>query len=150
MRTKSNVVAEISVSYKPAIANKPIILTALDAYNVLLQFFSENTLQLQEQFVALYLNRANRVLGCYKLSTGGITGTVADTRLILGTALKVAATGVILGHNHPSANLKPSLQDEQLTRKIKQAAELMDIKLLDHLIIGIDNNYLSMADQGLI
>jgi DNA repair protein RadC len=98
----------------------------------------------------MFMNRANRVIGINKLSFGGITGTVADIRLILGIALKTASTGIILSHNHPSGNLKPSFQDEQLTQKIKQAAELMDIKLLDHLIIGTNNEYISMADDGFI
>ncbi len=150
MRTKSNLVAEISVSYKPAIANKPIISSALDAYNVLLQFFSENTMQLQEQFVAMYLNRSNRVLGCYRLSTGGITGTVADLRLILGTALKTAATAIIIGHNHPSGNLVPSQADKNLSIKILEASKLMDIILYDHIILCTDGKYLSFADEGLI
>jgi len=150
MITKSNTVAEISISYKPAIANKPIIGSALDAYNVLLQFFSEDTIQLQEQFVAMYLNRSNRVLGCYKLSTGGITGTVADLRLILGTALKTAATGIIIGHNHPSGNLVPSQADIQLTKKILDASKVMDISLYDHLIVCAAGKYMSFADEGLI
>ena len=150
MRTKSNIVAEISVSYKPAIANKPVISSALDAYNVLLEFFSENTIQLQEQFVAMYLNRSNRVLGCYRLSTGGITGTVADLRLILGTALKTAATAIIIGHNHPSGNLLPSQADKTLSIKILEASKLMDIILYDHIILCTDGKYLSFADEGLI
>ena len=150
MITKSITVAEISISYKPAIANKPIITTAIDAYNVLLQFFSEDTIQLQEQFVAMYLNRSNRVLGCYKLSNGGITGTVADLRLILGTALKTAATGIIIGHNHPSGNLVPSQVDIQLTKKILEASKMMDIILYDHLILCTDGKYMSFADEGLI
>ena len=150
MRTKSNIVAEISVSYKPAIANKPVISSALDAYNVLLEFFSENTIQLQEQFVAMYLNRSNRVLGCYRLSTGGITGTVADLRLILGTALKTAATAIIIGHNHPSGNLLPSQADKTLSINILEASKLMDIILYDHIILCTDGKYLSFADEGLI
>ena len=150
MITKSTTVAEISISYKPAIANKPIITSALDAYNVLLQFFSEDTIQLQEQFVAMYLNRTNRVLGCYNLSKGGITGTVADLRLILGTALKTAATGIIIGHNHPSGNLVPSQADIQLTKKLLEASKVMDITLYDHIILCTDGKYLSLADEGLI
>lgn len=143
-------VAEITVSYKPAIARNPSILSSLDAYREVKEFFDNDTIALQEQFVVMYLNRNNRVIGVYKLSQGGITGTVADIRLILGTALKVAATGIILAHNHPSNNLKPSKQDEGITQKIKQSGELMDISLLDHLIIGADGNHLSMADDGFI
>ena len=89
-------------------------------------------------------------MGCYKLSNGGITGTVADLRLILGTALKTAATGIIIGHNHPSGNLVPSQADIQLTKKILEASKVMDICLYDHLIICVDGKYLSLADEGLI
>ncbi|MDE3145722.1 MAG: JAB domain-containing protein [Bacteroidota bacterium] len=143
-------VAEITVSYRPAISHKPIIKSSLDSFTELKPFFEESTLYLQEQFVVMYLNRCNRVLGVYKLSQGGISGTVADIRLILGTALKVAATGIILCHSHPSGNLQPSYQDATLTKKIRPASDLMDIKLLDHIIVGNENNYLSMADEGLL
>lgn len=143
-------VAEIEISYRPAISNKPIITTSLDAYTVLKDFISQNTISLQEHFIVMFLNRANRVLGVYKLSNGGITGTVADPRLILGIALKIAATSVILAHNHPSGNLKPSSADEQLTKKIKTAASFMDILVTDHIILSANGEYYSFADEGLI
>ena len=143
-------IAEIEVSYHPAISNKPVITTSSDVFNGLIEFFSPETISLQEQFVVMYINRANRVLGVYKLSQGGITGTVADTRLILGTALKVAATGIILAHNHPSGNLRPSYQDEELTKRINEACKLLDSKLMDHLIISPEREFYSMAEEGLI
>lgn len=142
--------AEIEVSYRPAISNKPIITSSLDAYSVLKEFISQNTISLQEHFIVMYLNRANRVLGVYKLSNGGITGTVADPRLILGIALKIAATGIILAHNHPSGNLKPSNADVELTKKIKTASSFMDILVSDHLILSANNEFYSFADEGLI
>ncbi|MFZ4672430.1 MAG: JAB domain-containing protein [Flavobacterium sp.] len=143
-------VSEIEVSYRPAISNKPIITSSLDAYTVLKDFISLNTIALQEHFVVMYLNRANRVLGVYKLSNGGITGTVADPRLILGIALKIAATGIILAHNHPSGNLKASSADLELTKKIKTAASFMDIMVTDHIILSVNCEYFSFADEGLI
>lgn len=144
-------VAEITVSYRPAISRKPIISSSLDAYTELKDFFPEELLQLQEMFVVMYLNRANRVIGIYRLSTGGLTGTVADTRLILGTALKVAATAIILAHNHPSGNLRPSRADELLTAKIKEACKYMDINLSDHIIVSANTGeYFSFADEGLL
>jgi DNA repair protein RadC len=146
----SQKVAEIEVSYRPAISNKPIITSSLDAYNVIKEFIPASTIALQEQFVCMYLNRANRVIGVYNLSMGGITGTVADTRLVLGIALKVAATGIILAHNHPSGNLKPSSADEALTEKIKTAASFMDILVSDHLILSANGEYYSFADEGLL
>ena len=143
-------VAEIQISYTPAIANKPEIKSALDAYHVIKEFFPEEQISLCEMFVVAYLNRCNRVLGVYVASKGGITGTVADIRLILGTALKVAATGIILAHNHPSGNLTPSKADKDLTYKIKEAAQYLDIQVLDHLILAWENEYYSFADEGVI
>ena len=99
----------------------------------------------------MYLNRANRVLGIYPMSSGGITGTVVDIRLILSIALTTATTSIILAHNHPSGNMKTSKTDLELTNRIKEGAKLMDIKLLDHLIISpVDREYFSFADNGLI
>jgi DNA repair protein RadC len=97
----------------------------------------------------LYLNRANRVIGSYQLSKGGITGTIVDVRLILSVALKTLATGLILARNHPSGNLKPSKADIQLTKKVKQAAKLMDIEELDHMILS-SNEYFSFTDDGVM
>ena len=143
-------VAEIQVSYRPAISNKPVIKSTFDAYIVLNEFFPEDKIALQEMFVVAYLNRSSRVIGVYELSTGGITGTVADVRLILGTALKVAATSLIIAHNHPSASLVPSRQDIDLTLKVKEAARFLDLTVMDHLIITWENRYYSMADEGII
>ena len=144
-------VAEISVSYRPAIANKPFIVSSLDAYVLFKPFFPESTIHLQEQFMVMYLNRANRVLGIYPMSIGGINGTVVDIRLILSIALTTAATSIILAHNHPSGNMKSSKADVELTTRIKEGAKIMDIKLFDHLIISpVDGVYSSFADEGLI
>jgi DNA repair protein RadC len=102
-----------------------------------------------ELFVAVFLNQSNKML-CHKIiSSGGITGTVADPRIILKTALEEGATSIILCHNHPSGNLKPSIADEQLTQKLKQAAALMDIKVLDHIIVSSEG-YFSFADAGIL
>ena len=144
-------VSEIEVSYRPAIGRKPIISSALDAYVELKSFFEDDTIALQEQFVVMYLNTSNRILGIYPLSKGGISGTVAEVRLILSVALKVAATGVILSHNHPSGNLSPSSADKELTKKIGDACRFMDFKLLDHIIITpYEGQYFSFADEGIL
>lgn len=150
MKPLTQNVAEISVVYQPTQRLKPTISSSKDAFTELSYWFPSETISLQERFVVAYLNRSNVLLGVYHLSSGGITGTVADTRLILATALKVAACGLILAHNHPSSNLKPSKQDEALTCKIKQAASYMDIQLVDHLIISPDQCFFSFADQGLL
>jgi DNA repair protein RadC len=140
---------EITVKYKPIKRTKQIINTSNDAYNILMQFFSEDTIQLQEQFVVLYLNKGNKVIGGYKVSSGGISSTTVDVRIVLSVALKILATGIILAHNHPSGNTKPSIADQELTKRMKAASDLMDISLLDHLIIT-DEAYLSFADEGLL
>jgi DNA repair protein RadC len=102
-----------------------------------------------EQFKVLFLNRANKVLCLYNLSSGGITGTVADPRLIYSAALKVNALSLILCHNHPSGSLKPSDADKQLTQKIKNAGSYFDMKVFDHLIITSEA-YFSFNDEGLL
>ncbi|HEX2969506.1 MAG TPA: DNA repair protein RadC [Bacteroidales bacterium] len=102
-----------------------------------------------EEFWILFLNRSNKVIGRMKLSQGGVSGTVTDVRMIMKRAIEYLASGIIVCHNHPSGNLNPSDSDTTITRKIKDAGNLMDIQLLDHLIIT-DKNYYSFADNGLI
>ncbi|MDO7170762.1 RadC family protein [Mariniflexile sp. AS56] len=102
-----------------------------------------------EEFWIVYLNNSNKVIQKNQLSKGGITGTLVDVRLVLKNALEVGATGLILSHNHPSGTLKPSEADKQITKKLKTAAESLDIKVLDHVIIT-ENAYFSFADEGLI
>jgi DNA repair protein RadC len=133
---KQNQITEISNSYTPSRCKKEKIQSTQEAYCVLKEFFAEGTIALQEQFVVMYLNANHNVLGIHVASKGGITGTIADIRLILGIALKTASTAIIVAHNHPSGNLHPSKSDEELTKKLKHAATLLDINLLDHLIIS--------------
>jgi DNA repair protein RadC len=104
---------------------------------------------LHEEFWILFLNRSNRVISRMKLSQGGISGTVTDVRLVMKKAVECLASGIIVCHNHPSGNLNPSESDSKITQKIKEAGNLMDIQLLDHLIIS-DKDYYSFADNGLI
>lgn len=102
-----------------------------------------------EEFWVIFTNRRNAVIKTECISRGGISGTVVDVRLILKPAIELLASGIILAHNHPSGNLKPSREDILLTKKVKEAAKLLDIVLQDHIIIG-DSNYLSLMDEGLI
>lgn len=102
-----------------------------------------------ESFVVVYLNRANVIIRQEVISEGGITGTVADPRIILKKALDYHAVSIILCHNHPSGNLKPSKADEQLTNKIKNAAAFLDIQVMDHIIVS-EEGYYSFADEGLM
>lgn len=143
--------SEIKVSYHPIVSarERPKLSTSMDCYNYFLGIFDKETINLKEECAALFLNRANRILGCYRVSSGGITGTVVDIRIILAIALKCCACGIMLAHNHPSGELNPSRQDIELTTRLKEAARLMDISLLDHLIVTSEDYY-SFADNGLL
>ena len=106
-------------------------------------------IDIYESFFAVYLNQSNNTIGWYKVSQGGITGTVADPRLILKKALDILATGIVICHNHPSGTLKPSLADEQITKKLKDGCSYFDIRLLDHIILTEDGYY-SFMDEGIL
>jgi DNA repair protein RadC len=139
--------SEISVSYHPKKMAKTQISSAQSAYDVLKELFDPGLIQLREEFIILLLNRANYVIGWHRISTGGISGTVVDPKLIFGIALKTAASSIILSHNHPSGNLKPSQSDRTLTEKIKKGCTLLDLMILDHIIITSEK-YLSFSDEG--
>ncbi len=144
-------VAEVELIYKNKVkaSERPLIKSSKDCYETLLIVWDENKMQFQEEFKVLLLNIANRVIGVYQASAGGLTSTVADPRLILATALKSLATSIIIAHNHPSGSLKPSRADEEITNKIKEAAKYHDIKVLDHIIVTAEGYY-SFSDEGLL
>lgn len=155
MKTKEpqnwNMVSEIELVYKSKVkaSERPLIKSAAFAYQLLLSQWEETTLELAEQSKVLLMSKANRVMGIYRISTGGISGTVVDPRLLFTAALKANASAIILAHNHPSGNLQPSEQDLAITNKIRQAGQLLDITLLDHLIITSEG-FFSFAEEGLI
>jgi len=123
---------------------KPKITTSKDVYEELFPLISDLA---HEEFWILLLNRANKIIDKYRISQGGTAGTVIDIKIILKRAVEKLASSIILCHNHPSGNLSPSKADINITRKLKESAELMDIKLLDHIIIA-DNSYFSFIDEG--
>lgn len=125
---------------------KPKIVTSADAFNLLSGKLSDLR---HEEFWIILLNRAHTLITAQCISKGGVSSTVVDARLILKPAIEHLASGIILGHNHPSGQLKPSEQDITITKKLKESARLMDISILDHIIIG-DQKYLSFADEGLL
>ncbi|MBC8769677.1 JAB domain-containing protein [Arenibacter sp. BSSL-BM3] len=145
-------VNEIQISYKEQIRSPfwHVIGCSQDAANILYNQWNKNTIGIQECFKVVLLNNSNKVKGIYKLSQGGITGTLVDLRILFAVALKSLSVAIILVHNHPSGKLKASEADVLLTRKIKNAAEFLDIKVLDHLIIAPDGGYFSFSDHGLI
>ena len=142
--------AEIEVSYRTTVkaSERRKITNSKDSESVFREIWSDS-MELKEEFYILLLNRANKILGWYKVSEGGMSGTVVDPKLIFSTALKGLASSIILSHNHPSGNLKPSEQDITLTKRLKQAGELLEIPVLDHLILS-NEGYYSFADEGIM
>jgi DNA repair protein RadC len=146
-----NIVAEVELVYKNKVkpSERPMVKSSKEGYELLLQTWDENKIEFVEQFKVVLMNRAQRVLGIYELSTGGVAGTVADPKLVFTAALKANACNIILSHNHPSGNLKPSRADEELTKKIREAGTYLDVKVLDHIIVTSEGYY-SFADEGLL
>jgi len=149
MKDKVN---EIQISYKervPASFWKKIS-SSQDASELLYEHWNKNTIEVQESFKVVLLNNSNKVKGIYQLSQGGITGTMIDLRILFAVILKTLSVAIILTHNHPSGKLTPSEADKRITQKIKNAAALFDINVLDHLIIVPNGDYYSFADNSML
>lgn len=143
-----NKISEIELHYKSNGEEEIKITSSLSAYELFLEYWDKNTIELQEEFKVLLLSRSNTVLGIYNLSKGGIAGTVVDVKLLFAVAIKSKASGFILAHNHPSGNLKPSINDINLTKKIREASKYLDIELIDHIIVS-NKSYCSFIDLKL-
>ncbi|WP_448104632.1 JAB domain-containing protein [Pedobacter panaciterrae] len=144
-------VAEVEISYKPnyKASERPKISSSKEAYELLIAHWSLGRIEFLEEFKIILLNRRNRVLGMVDISIGGVSGTLADPKVIFAVALKSGTSGIVLCHNHPTSELDPSREDITLTEKLKQGAKLLDLLILDHLIISKEGYY-SFADEGLI
>ena len=142
-------IAEIKISYSHKIRPKDQlkITASKDAYDYIRNIWPD--IDYRESFAVLLMSRGNKILGINWISSGGISGTLVDVRLIFQSALKANAVAIILIHNHPSGTLEPSKQDLNITSKIKQGGMILDIDVLDHLIITSDS-YVSLADEGLL
>lgn len=142
------ILQEIELTYK---VTQPVVSSRLQTpaaiYDLLFSQWNQDTISLFEEFKVLYLNRSNLLLGICTHSKGGISGTVVDNRLIMATALKCAASGIILAHNHPSGRLKPSAEDIQITQKLKACCQMFDISLVDHIIVAKKGFY-SFREEG--
>ena len=152
MKTDYSKVSEVKLTYSTKVkASERVSITSPDdLYKFLVDFvFDPETIELRESFKIILLNRANKVLGISSLFEGGISGTVADVRMIMQTALLSNASSIIVAHNHPSGQLKTSNADRQITRKIKEAGVFLDITLLDHFIVTTDGYY-SFANEGIL
>ena len=142
--------AEIQVSYRTTVkaSERKKIINSKDTESILREIWSDG-MELKEECYILLLNRASKLLGWYKVSEGGISGTIVDPKLIFSIALKGLACSIVLAHNHPSGNLRPSEQDINLTKRLKQAGEVLEISVLDHVILSTEGYY-SFADEGMI
>jgi len=140
--------AEIKITYrnKQKFSDMQRVNSSKDAVDVLRSVWSDQ-IEYREEFAVICLNRANRVLGYSFISSGGLAGTVVDAKVVFQIALKSNASSIILAHNHPSGNKQPSDPDINLTKKMKQAGELLDLPVLDHVILTSETYY-SLADEG--
>ena len=145
----NSTLAEIEISYRPKfkMSELPKVVTSGDAYHCLKDVIPQ--MDYREYFYILCLNRNNLVLGYCQISVGGLSGTIADPKIIMQTALKANACSIILAHNHPSGNLTPSEADKQITMKLRDAGKFLDIPVLDHVILTSES-YFSFADEGLM
>jgi len=143
-----NVLNEITLNYHPKKKDSLVKITSSATAHKYFESVWPDDRGLRERFYILLLNNANRVLGHVEISAGEMTGTVVDIRMVFATALKGLATCLILAHNHPSGNLKPSQADLNLTQKIKEAGKILDIQLLDHVILDAEEHYISLNDDG--
>ncbi len=149
MRTQIN---EIKISYKDYITSDKWvkIKSSQSAATFIYEHWDKNTIEVHESFKVLLLNNGNKAKGIFEVSKGSITGTLVDVRVLLAVAIKSLSVGMILTHNHPSGTLRPSASDKEITKKIKDAATLLDIKVLDHIIIAPNADYFSFADEGIL
>ena len=143
-------ISEIEINYKPLqkVSELTKVTNSKDSVDFFRQIWSER-MQYIEEFYVLLLNRANKIIGYSKISEGGTSGTVADPKMIFQAALKTNAHAIILCHNHPSGNTKPSDTDIALTKRVKQAGAVMEISVLDHVILTYES-YFSFADEGMM
>jgi len=125
------------------------VRTSNDAATFFRTIFNQDTILWTEESAMICLNRANEVIGYFKVSSGGTASTIMDAKVIFTQALQAGAHSIILAHNHPSGNINPSELDINLTKRLVKGADLLDMRVLDHLILT-DKGYLSMADEGLM
>jgi len=145
-------VNEIQISYREKLRTlkSPSITNSKEVAQLLFNNWDADTIGLHETFMIVLLNRSNKVKGIYPLSHGGITGTLVDMRILFAIVLETLSVGIVLAHNHPSGQLLASEMDKQLTQKIQRAAQLFDVKVLDHIILAPEGTYYSFADNGLM
>jgi DNA repair protein RadC len=152
MKVQQTNISEVRLVYKTKVkaSDRLQVKCSKDAFDIFMENWDPDSIEHIEEFKILLMNRSNSVLGIFPVSKGGISGAVTDVRLIYQAAIKANASGIIVCHNHTSGNLNPSESDTKITQKIKEAGNLMDIQLLDHIILTMDGEYYSFADQGIL
>lgn len=140
-------VGEVELAYNPKLSKRSRLQTSIDCNQFFLSKFKEGAIQHHEEFKVAFLNPGLQVLGWTTVSSGGLTNTLVDVRMVLQYALLLNATMIVCCHNHPSGNVSPSRDDDNLTKKLSNACNVLNIKLLDHLIICPDT-YFSYNDEG--
>lgn len=143
---------DIKLVYEPVACSlfDDKVRSSKELYKLLMAFYDPDTIGISEEFITVYLNNANQVLGVYRGFKGGITHTAVDFRLILNIGIRCLCTQIVVSHNHPSGRLIASESDIQSTKKLKESCMLLDINLLDHLIVTPNSGYFSLAENGLL
>lgn len=147
MKTYKSNLPQITLKLKKGEVLNCKISKSEDAANLFRSIWDVDTLPICETMICIFLNRQNNTIGWFKVSQGGLSGTIVDNRLILATALNCLASAIIMCHNHPSGNLTPSKADISVTKKLKECANLMDINVHDHIILT-EEGYYSMIDNN--
>jgi DNA repair protein RadC len=152
MKTHENELqaSEVQLIYKSKIssAKRIQVKTSQDAFKVFWEYWDKDTIEHVEEFKVLLMNNKNVVLGIASISKGGATSTVIDPRIIFQYALRTHSSAIIVAHNHPSSNPTPSEADVKVTKRLIEAGNVLDIKVLDHIVICGDGSYFSFGDEG--
>lgn len=145
-------VSELRLHYRSKVSpsDRPQCLTSKDVHRLFRDWWDVDCIELFEEFNVLLLDRAQRAIGIFRASQGGTTATIVDPKLVFGAAIKCRANSIIVAHNHPSGQLRPSHADTAITTKLVQAGKLLDLPVLDHIILAPEGGYYSFLDEGLI
>jgi DNA repair protein RadC len=149
MKTYKSNLPQITLKLKKGEVLNCKIKTSQDAADLFRSIWDVDTLPICETMIVIFLNRCQNTIGWFKVSQGGLSGTIVDNRLILAIGLNCLASAIIMCHNHPSGNVQPSAADIEITKRLNEASKLMDMQILDHIILTEDTFY-SMADNGII
>jgi DNA repair protein RadC len=141
-------VPEIELKFKSGKTENKRLRSSIDVAEMLMSFYNQDTIELTESVIILYLNSANKAIGWIKHSSGGTAHTVFDVKMMMAPAIISGASAIILSHNHPAGQLSSSVQDDNITKKAKDACAVFGITLLDHVIVAPDGTYYSYADEG--